>query len=118
MALEQIAGQRPDLDGPVERTRTKAYLVLTEGGAILVLTNYPGIGDQRLTAMLRRKGLHKFIAYPVPLEHVRQLYGVPFEVIAAELQRVQGVRVLDYDGARIFRRFSLSALDSAYLHEA
>ena len=56
------------------------------------------------------KGIVKFIAYEVSIDHVRRIYGVPFEVIAADLEKTEDVRVLDFNGHHIFSRFSLSEL--------
>ncbi len=88
----------------------RSYLVFTGTGPILVLTTYPEITDPRLADKLRHKGIEKFIAYEVPVEHVRQLYGVPFEVIADDLATGEDVRVLDFNGHHIFNNFSLSEL--------
>ena len=104
--------------GLLSRRSTKAFLVLSETGPVLILTNFPDIRDRRLMAVLQRKGFTKFIAYSLPVEQVRQVYGVPFEVISAELQRVEAVRVLDYDGSRIFDSFSIGELHHPFTHEA
>lgn len=88
----------------------KSYLVFTGTGPILILTTYPEVVDPRLAEKLRHKGIEKFIAYEVPVERVRQLYGVPFEVIAEDLAESEDVRVLDFNGHHIFNNFSLSEL--------
>ncbi len=88
----------------------RAYLVFTGTGPILVLTTYPDIGDERLVEKLRQKGIAKFIAYEVPLEHVKRLYGVPFDVIASDLEQTEDMRVLDFNGHHIFSNFSLQEL--------
>lgn len=88
----------------------RAYLVFTGTGPILVLTTYPDIGDGRLVEKLRQKGIAKFIAYEVPLERVKQLYGVPFGVIASDLEQTEDMRVLDFNGHHIFSNFSLHEL--------
>ncbi len=46
----------------------------------------------------------------MPLERVQSIYGVPFEVIAADLERTEDIRVLDFNGHHIFSRFSFSEL--------
>jgi hypothetical protein len=87
-----------------------AYIVFSGTGPILILTTYPSLTDRRLVEKLHHKGMTKFIAYEVPIEHVRQLYGVPFEVIAADLEHTEDVRVLDFNGHHIFANFSLKEL--------
>ncbi len=88
----------------------KAYIVFSGTGPILILTTYPDLVDDRLVAKLGHKGIVKFIAYEVPVETVRRIYGVPFEVIAADLEKTEDLRVLDFNGHHIFSRFSLSEL--------
>jgi hypothetical protein len=94
----------------------RAYLVFTGSGPILILTTYPEIADQRLLDKLAHKGIAKFIAYEVPVERTRQLYGVPFEVIAEDLAESEDVRVLDFNGHHIFANFSLHELGEAIRH--
>jgi hypothetical protein len=88
----------------------KAYIVFSGTGPILILTTYPELVDPRLVEKLQHKGIVKFIAYEVPVHTVKRIYGVPFEVIAADLERVEDLRVLDFNGHHIFSRFSLSEL--------
>ncbi len=88
----------------------RAYLIFTGSGPILILTTYPSVTDPRLAEKLAHKGIAKFIAYEVPLERTRDLYGVPFEVIASDLAGAEDVRVLDFNGHHIFANFHLSEL--------
>jgi len=88
----------------------RAYILFSGTGPILMLTTYPELGDERLLEKLLHKGIVKFIAYEVPLRRVQSIYGVPFEVIAADLDRVEDFRVLDFNGHHIFSRFSFSEL--------
>ncbi len=91
----------------------RAYLVFTGSGPILVLTTFPGVTDPRLVDKLRHKGISKFIAYEVPVERTRALYGEPFKVVAADLEDAEDVRVLDFNGHHIFANFRLSELGEA-----
>jgi hypothetical protein len=88
----------------------RAYLIFTGSGPILILTSYSDAGDPRLAEKLHYKGIAKFIAYEVPVERVRALYGVPFEVVAGDLASAEDVRVLDFNGHHIFANFHLSEL--------
>jgi hypothetical protein len=99
------------------RRRVRAYLVLTERGPILVLSSFADLGDPASTEMLARKGIVKFIAYNLPLRRVEECYGVTFEVIAMELANQEAVRVLDFDGRRIFASFSISRLGDPLCYE-
>jgi hypothetical protein len=86
-------------------------MVLTGNGPILVLTTCPAACHPRLHEALARRGFEKYIACEVPLEAVRRSYGPAFEVIAANLDEERPVRVIDYDGLRVFRNVSLSDID-------
>jgi len=88
----------------------RAYIIFSGTGPILILTTYPELLEPRLVEKLQHKGIVKFIAYEVPLKTVRRIYGVPFEVIAADLEQVEDLRVLDFNGHHIFSRFSLAEL--------
>ena len=88
----------------------RSYILFSGTGPILILTTYPELADERLLKKLRHKGIVKFIAYEVPLERVQSIYGVPFEVIAADLERTEDIRVLDFNGHHIFSRFSFAEL--------
>ena len=88
----------------------RAYIVFSGTGPILILTTYPELTDQRLVAKLNHKGIVKFIAYEVPLQRVRSIYGVPYEVVAEDLKHTEDLRVLDFNGHHIFNGFSFSEI--------
>jgi hypothetical protein len=88
----------------------RAYLVFTETGPILILTSCPAVTDTPLVQALQRRGIDKFIAYEVPIDDVHRMYGVPFEVVAADLEHGKEMRVLDFNGPHIFDTFTLSEL--------
>ena len=91
----------------------RAYIIFSGTGPILILTTYGSLTDPRLVGKLGHKGIAKFIAYEVPLDEVRRVYGVPFDVIAADLEQAEDVRVLDFNGHHIFANFSFSNLGDA-----
>lgn len=94
----------------------KAYIVFSGTGPILILTTYSELENPRLVEKLNHKGIVKFIAYEVPVETVRKIYGVPFEVIATDLESSEDLRVLDFNGHHIFSRFSLAELGDPIKH--
>jgi hypothetical protein len=96
----------------------RSYLVLTQNGPVLVLTSTDGITGEVLLDSLRGKGIDKFIAYEVPVEKVHEFYGVPFEIISADLERGKDLRVVDFDGPHIFSCLSFSDLGRQVQHEA
>lgn len=94
----------------------KAYIIFSGTGPILILTTYSELESPQLLDKLRHKGMEKFIAYEVSLEAVRRIYGVPFEVIAKDLETTEDLRVLDFNGHHIFSRFSLVELGDPIKH--
>jgi len=94
----------------------KAYIIFSGTGPILILTTYSELESPQLVDKLRHKGMEKFIAYEVPLETVQRIYGVPFEVIAKDLETTEDLRVLDFNGHHIFSRFSLAELGEPIKH--
>lgn len=86
----------------------RAYIVFSGTGPILVLTTYPSLTDSRLVEKLEHKGISKFIAYEVPVDRVQAIYGVPYDVIANDLEKAEDLRILDFNGHHIFSRFSFA----------
>jgi len=88
----------------------RSFLILTENRPILVMTSNSCITGKALQEALGRKGIEKFIAYDVPVDRLHEFYGLPFEVNAADIERGQDLRVLDFDGPHIFDRVPFSEL--------
>jgi hypothetical protein len=95
----------------------KAILLLTASGALLVLTSYGSVENAQLVEKLKIKGITKFVAFDVPLELARQRYGAHFQIVSHDLRETDDLRVLDFDGQRIFRLFAFTELGPAILHE-
>jgi hypothetical protein len=100
-----------------EEGTMRAYLVFTETGPILIMTSCPHITEQPLVDALNRRGVDKFIAYEVSIEEVHRLYGVPFEVVAADLEQRKDMRVLDFNGPHLIDTFPLSDLGAPIAYE-
>jgi len=92
------------------KAATRAYLIFTGTGPILVLSTYPKLTDGRLVDKLRYKGIDKFIAYEVDLEAVRSRYPQAYDNIIQDLEGVEDIRVLDFNGHQIMANFSLDEL--------
>ena len=95
----------------------RSFLLLTETGPLLLLTRCTSITEEGLLEHLDQRGIHKFIAFEVPVNRVHELYGVPFEVLAADIDRGRDMRVLDYNGQHIFSSFSFDELGAPTLYE-
>lgn len=92
------------------RSATRAYLIFTGTGPILVLSTYPEFTDERQVGKLRYKGIDKFIAYEVDLEAVKARYSHSFANIVKDLEEEEDLRVLDFNGHQIMANFSLDEL--------
>lgn len=95
----------------------KAGIFFTGSGPIVIVTSHGSFEEPRFVEKLTAKGLEKFIAYEVPVDEVREKYGRHFTVIMHDLQQTDDLRVLDYDGHRIFKNFSLKNLGAPQYHE-
>lgn len=95
----------------------KGILVFSGSGPLLIVSSYPTIDDPRLIARLRAKGLQKFIAWEIPIDRCRDLYGFTYRDILEDLQSLDDMRVLDFDGHRIFLNFSLRDLHDGVIYE-
>jgi hypothetical protein len=88
----------------------RAYLIFTGTGPILVLSTYPKLTDERLVDKLRYKGIDKFLAYEVDLDAVQSRYAESFGKVVGDLQGIEDIRVLDFNGHQIMANFSLTEL--------
>lgn len=95
----------------------KTIMLLTASGALLVLTSYESVETTQLIEKLRIKGISKFVAFDVPLELARERYGGHFQIVSNDLRETDDLRILDFDGQRIFRLFTFRELGSPVLHE-
>jgi len=95
----------------------KAGIFFTGSGPIVVLTSYTSLTAPHLVEKMAAKGIRKFIAYEVPMEEVKNKYGKHFEVIMKDLHQSDDLRVLDYDGHRVFSNFTLSQLGQPIYRE-
>jgi len=95
----------------------KAIVVFTGSGPILILTTYASYASPDFIEKLEAKGLNKFIAYEVPVELAKEKYGQHFDVIMKDVEQDEDLRVLDYNGHRVFYNFSFKDLGIPYEHE-
>lgn len=92
------------------KSRMRCYLIFTGTGPILLVSTYPKLTDERLVRKLGYKGIDKFIAYQVDLDVVQERYSLVFDAIVEDLEGVEDMRVLDFNGHQIMANFSLEAL--------
>lgn len=96
-----------------DRTRPgslAAFMVLTDAGVLLVLCSHRDISDAGAREELARKGYLRYLAFPVPLEEVQARYPSSYDVIARELSRRSGLRVVDFDSGRVVANTPFASL--------
>jgi hypothetical protein len=100
-----------------ELSTMKTFMLLTGSGPLMILTSHTSIEDPKLLQILAAKGIEKFLAYEVPGGLAEKRYGGHFSVVANNLHETDDLRVLDYNGERIFKLFSFKELAEPIGHE-
>jgi hypothetical protein len=93
------------------------YLVFTEWEPLIVVASKSMVREGRLANELRDRGIDKFIAHEVPVERLRENYGVPFEVIETDLRDGKRIRFLDSNGSHVFDTVRFTELGRTIFHE-
>jgi hypothetical protein len=95
----------------------KSGICFTGTGPILVLTTYDSFANEDLLKKFASKGIKKFIVYELPVELVKEKYGMHYTIVLNDLKQESDLRVLDYDGHHIFYLFSLKELGEPFIHD-
>jgi hypothetical protein len=59
----------------------------------------------------------KFIAYELPLAQVQERYGGHYQAVLNDLHETDDLRILDFNGHRVFQLFRLNELGAPHVHE-
>jgi hypothetical protein len=95
----------------------KAAIFVNGSGAILILTSHESLYDDVFRRKLRAKGIEKYIAFEVPIELVKERYGNHYNVVVEDLKQDDDLRVMDFDGRRVFQRFSFKEMGQPMFRE-
>ena len=95
----------------------KALMLFTCSGPMVVLSSHEEPNDNVFLGKLRAKGVDKFLAYDLPLDEVQAKYGGHFQTVVNDLHETDDLRVLDFNGHRVFDLFSLTTLDRPFVYE-
>ena len=95
-----------------------AFLVFTEGEPLIVATAEEAASDGRLVEYLSRKGIDKFIAHEIDVDQLRDAYGVPFEIVEADIINGRNLRVLDSKGSHAFANVRFADLGKCIWYES
>jgi len=95
----------------------KAAVLFTGGGPVLFLTSYDSLDHPELLGKFKGRGITKFIAYEIPLDDVKQKYGMHFDIVINDVKETDDLRCLDYNGFNIFHSFTFKELGTPVYHE-
>lgn len=95
----------------------KAFILFSGSAPLLLLTSHESAKDPRFIQKLATKGMKKFVAYEVPLDLVKQIYGTHYELVMEDLHQTDDLRVLDYDGYHVVNTFSFKTLGKPMMYE-
>ena len=95
----------------------KALLLMTASGPLLVLSSHDEPVNEVFLEKLKTKGIEKFFAYEVSLEDLKTRYGGHFTKVMQDLHESDDLRVLDYNGQRIFDMFHLKEFGEPVVHD-
>ncbi len=96
----------------------KAGIIVTGTGPILILTSYDSLSDRGLVNKLVAKGITEYIGFEVPIDMVKERYGTHFSVVMGDLHESDDLRVLDYNGHRVFSSFTFEEMGSPIFQES
>jgi hypothetical protein len=95
----------------------KAAIIITGTGPMVILTSYESLTNSQFVDKLAAKGINEFIGYELPIERVKERYGTHFSVVMGDLHETDDLRVLDYNGHRVFGNFSFKEMGEPVYHE-
>lgn len=95
----------------------KAFLIVSGTGPMVFLTSHDMIVNPDCLKKMKAKGINKFMAYELPVDLVKEKYGGHFSVVITDLHESDDLRVLDYNGHRVFDLFSLKALGEPVVYD-
>jgi len=95
----------------------KVYLMITANGILIVLTSYHFIKSPAVLNKITGRGIDKFIAYELPLNFIKELYGESYYLTLEDLHQSDEFRVLDESGERVFKTFQLKYLGTPIYYD-
>ena len=95
----------------------KAYMLLTASGPVVILSSHESPADDVFIGKMRAKGVDKFIAYDLPWDEVKERYGGHFQTVLNDLHETDDLRMLDFNGYRVFHLFRLDELGEPFVYE-
>ncbi len=87
----------------------RCYVLICGALTVLVASTLKSATDPRLVNRLKANGITKMMLLEVPVALVQERYGEHFAGLAAMLGK-DDIRIVDFNGASVFRKFSFSEL--------
>jgi hypothetical protein len=91
----------------------RAFLVFTEREPKIVAMSRDEATEGRLAEDLAQAGVGQFVAHEIAVERLREMYGLQFEMIEAEVRNGKGLRVLDSNGRHVLAQVQLADIGPA-----
>lgn len=95
----------------------KSFLLLAASGPLLVLTSHKSATDEKLLQEMKLRGVDKFVAFEVPIALTKKRYGGHFQAVQSDPHERGDLKVLDFNGQRIFQLFRFDELGVPILQE-
>ena len=92
----------------------RTFLIVTEAEPLIIAAPKEAVTDGRLVESLSRVGIDRFIAHEIAVDGLREVYGVPFEVIETEIKNGKDAQVLDSNGNHVFARVRFADLGPGF----
>ena len=93
-------------------------LLMTAHGPLLIISCHESPLDDVFLGKLKAKGIEKFIAYKLDMEEVKSRYGGHYTKVMQDLHETDDLRILDYNGHRIFELFRFDELGEPIIYES
>lgn len=94
----------------------RTFLIVTEAEPLIIAAPKEAVTDGRLVESLSRVGIDRFIAHEIAVDGLREVYGVPFEVIETEIKNGKDAQVLDSNGNHVLARIQFADLGPGIPH--
>jgi hypothetical protein len=92
-------------------------MLCAASGPIVILSSHDSPDDDVFLGKLKAKGIDKFFAYELPWDTVKSRYGGHFQAVLNDLHETDDLRVLDFNGQRVFQLFRLDELGPPFVYE-
>ncbi|MFB6355901.1 MAG: cytosolic protein [bacterium] len=89
-------------------------LIFSTSTPILILSTFEKVDSDGMTEKLSNMGIDKFVAFEVPIDKAREIYGHRFQQIEDAIDNDEDIRVLDYNGFTAFKNFDIDELQLSH----